>query len=168
LSDADAGTDEYDPTAPEARRFPRVIPNEEIAAIPRWDLNTGIGTTVFLSRERDDARYFRQGIYWMDADHAGHEWNQTNYDESQHCIEGLLRLRVRDAGGREVVLEAGPGENVYLPAGYTYTLEPSGVSTKVLWTSGPSPRPGLVLAKGEGVAGAKEYRKALIASRGDV
>ncbi len=113
MSDADQ---HYDPTAPEARRYPRVIPDDEIAALPRWDLDGGVATTVFLSRERDDARYFRQGLYWLDADLAGYEWTQNNYDEALYCIEGLLRLRVRDSAGREVLLEAAPGENVYLPA----------------------------------------------------
>jgi hypothetical protein len=45
-----------------------------------------------------------------------------------------------------VVLEATQGEHIYLPAGYAYTLEATGVEAAFFWTSGPSPRAGLVEA----------------------
>lgn len=138
---------DYDPSAPNARRYPRVIDEHEISTMPQLEFNTGIGTAIFLSRERDDARYFRQGYCWMEPDHAGYHWDQTNFDETHYCLEGMIRLRVHDARGREVVLEAGVGEHIYLPAGYAYTLEATGVKSTFFWTSGPSPRPGLVEAK---------------------
>lgn len=47
------------------------------------------------------------------------------------------------AGGPARVLNA-PGEHIYLPASYDYTLEASGVKTVFFWSSGPSPRAGLV------------------------
>jgi hypothetical protein len=46
----------YDPAAPNARCYPRVIARAEIDAMPRLNLDTGIDTAIFLSRERDDAR----------------------------------------------------------------------------------------------------------------
>jgi ethanolamine utilization protein EutQ (cupin superfamily) len=138
---------EYDPTAPNARRYPRVITEQEISSMPRLEFNTGIDTAIFLSRERDDARYFRQGYCWMEPDHGPYHWDQTNFDETHYCLEGRIRLRVRDAADREIVLEAGPGEHIYLPGGYAYTLEATGVRSAFFWTSGPSPRPGLVEAK---------------------
>ena len=138
---------DYDPSAPNARRYPRVIDMKEITALPRLEFNTGIDTAIFLSRERDDARYFRQGVCWMEPDHGPYNWDQTNFDETHYCLEGQIRLRVHDAAGREVVLEASQGEHIYLPAGYKYTLEATGVRSSFFWTSGPSPRPGLVEAK---------------------
>ena len=39
----------YDPTTPNARRFPRVITPEEIDAMPRLSFNKGIDTAIFLS-----------------------------------------------------------------------------------------------------------------------
>lgn len=148
---------DYDPQAPNARRYPRVITEEEIDAIPRLEFNTGIDTSIFLSRERDDARYFRQGYCYMEPDHGPYSWDQTNFDETHYCLKGMIRLRVRDAAGREVTLEAGEGEHIYLPAGYSYTLEATGVQSTFFWTSGPSPRAGLVEAR--------DYRDELLALR---
>ena len=138
---------DYDPTAPNARRYPRVITMEEIETMPRLEFNTGINTAIFLSRERDDARYFRQGVCWMEPDHGPYHWDQTNFDETHYCLFGQIALRVKDGAGREVVLEAKQGEHIYLPGGYEYTVEATGVKSAFFWTSGPSPRPGLVEAK---------------------
>lgn len=138
---------EYDPSAPGARRYPRVISPEEIEAGPRLEFNTGIETSIFLSLERDDAKYFRQGVCWMEPDHLPYNWDQNNFDETHYCLEGMIRLRVEDAEGRTITLEAGQGEHIYLPAGFKYTLEATGVKSSFFWTSGPSPRPGLVEAK---------------------
>lgn len=135
---------DYDPAAPSARRFPRVITMEEIQELPRLPFNTGIGTAIFLSRERDDARYFRQGVCWQEPDHAPYNWDQTDFDETHYVLKGKIRLIVKDASGRKVTLEAGEGEHIYLPGGYDYTLVPTGVETAFFWTSGPSPRVGLV------------------------
>ena len=137
---------DYDPTAPNARRYPRVITPAEIDGMPRLQFNTGIDTNIFLSRERDDARYFRQGYCYMEPDHEPYQWDQKDFDETHYCLRGKIHLTVRDASGREVVLEAAEGEHIYLPAGYLYTLTASGVDTAFFWTSGPSPRAGLVEA----------------------
>lgn len=139
------------------RRYPRVITEAEIGSLPRLEFNTGIDTAIFISQERDDARYFRQGIADAQPDHAPVHWTQSNFDETQFCLSGRLRLRVEDTSGKSVVLEAGPGEHIYLPAGYTYTLEASGVQTRFFWVSGPSHGPGIVEAP--------EYSKALRTSR---
>ena len=135
--------DDYDPSAPNARRYPRVITVSEIEELPRLKFNTGIHTAIFLSRERDDARYFRQGYCFQETDHLPYHWDQANFDETHYVLKGKVRLIVKDADGREVTLEAGPGEHIYLPGGYDYTLVPTGVETTFFWTSGPSPRVGL-------------------------
>lgn len=136
-----------DPAGPNARRFPRVITPDEIDKMPRLEFNTGIDTSIFLSRERDDARYFRQGYCYQEPDHLPYHWEQKDFDETHYVLKGKIVLTVRDAAGREITLEAGEGEHIYLPAGYAYTLTCSGVQTVFFWTSGPSPRAGLVEAK---------------------
>ncbi len=135
---------EYDPTEPNARRYPRVITMDEIVEMPRLAFNTGITTAIFLSREADDARYFRQGICWQEPDHLPYNWKQADFDETHYVLKGKIHLVVKDAAGREVVLEAAQGEHIYLPGGYEYTLEATGVESVFFWSSGPSPRNGLV------------------------
>ena len=134
---------EYDPTAPNARRYPRVINRSEIDELPRLEFNTGIETAIFLTRERDDARYFRQGYCYQEPDHLPYYWHQVDFDETHFVLKGKIHLLVKDVSGREVNLEAGEGEHIYLPAGYEYTLLATGVETEFFWTSGPSPRVGL-------------------------
>lgn len=114
--------------------------------MPRLYFAKGISTSIFVSQEREDARWFRHGIAYAEADHDPVNWYQASFDETQMCLTGIIRLRVEDANGREVVLEAKPGEHVYLPGGYTYTLEANGAEYSFLWTSGPSARPGIVEA----------------------
>lgn len=140
------------------QRFPKVMAPGEIEAMPRLEFNTGIDTSIFISQEREDARYFRQGICYAKADHEPVHWTQSNFDEAQYCLTGMIRLRVEDAAGKKIVLEARPGDNIYLPGGFTYTLEASGVDYSFLWTSGPSSRPGIVEAP--------SYSKQLSALRG--
>ncbi len=135
---------DYDPQAEGARRYPRVIAPDEINALPRLQFAEGISTSIFLSQERDDARYFRHGYCYQEPDHADYHWDQTNFDETHYCLEGKIRLQVEDAAGRIVFLEARPGEHIYLPGGYKYTLKATGKKTTFFWTSGPSPRYGLV------------------------
>ncbi|HCU91123.1 MAG TPA: hypothetical protein DGR97_14320 [Gammaproteobacteria bacterium] len=130
------------------QRYPKVMSANDIETMPRLEFNTGIDTGIFISQEREDARYFRQGVCYAKADHEPVHWTQSNFDEAQYCISGMIRLRVEDAAGKVVVLEARPGDNIYLPAGYTYTLEATGVEYTFLWTSGPSNRPGIVEAPG--------------------
>lgn len=134
---------DIDPYETSDRRYPRVITMSEIKSLPVLPFQPGIGTAIFLSQERDDARYFRQGICWQTVDHVPYQWQQKDFDETHYCLKGKIRLVVKDAEGRKVVLEAAQGEHIYLPAGYEYTLEPTGVETAFFWTSGPSPRYGL-------------------------
>ena len=137
---------DYDPAAEGARRYPRVITADEINAMPRLPFAKGIGTSIFLSQERDDARHFRQGYCYQEPDHDDYHWDQTNFDETHYVLEGKIRLKVEDADGRVVYLEAGPGEHIYVPGGFKYTLEATGQKTTFFWSSGPSPRYGLVEA----------------------
>jgi hypothetical protein len=146
----------YDPMAANARRFPRVIRLDEIERLPRLEFAPGVEMALSLSRERDDALFFRQGYCWLEADHAGYEWDQTNFDEAEYCLEGLIRVHVWDASDREIVLEAEPGEHIYLPGGYRYKLVPTGVRTTFFFSSGPSPRRGM---------SDRDYSRQLVAAR---
>jgi mannose-6-phosphate isomerase-like protein (cupin superfamily) len=138
---------DYDPAAANARRYPRVITESDIDEVPFLEFNNGIGTRIFLSRERDDARYFRQGYCYGEPGHGDYHWDQANFDETHFVLKGRIRLKVEDATGRTVTYEASEGEHIYLPGGFKYTLEDTGVDWAFFWTSGPSPRPGLVEAK---------------------
>ena len=148
---------DYDPAAPNARRYPRVIVPDEIDKMPRLQFNTGIETNIFLSRERDDARYFRHGYCYGEPDHLPYRWDQKDFDETHFVLKGKIHLVVEDAAGRSIVLEAVEGEHIYLPAGYEYTLEATGVAYTFFWTSGPSPK--------VGVADAADYSRELRALR---
>lgn len=135
---------EYDPNAPNARRYPRVITDDDIAEMPRLKFNTGITTAIFLSREADDARYFRQGICYCEPGHKPYSWDQLDFDETHYVLWGKIHLRIRDSNKREIVYEAKEREHIYLPGGYYYTLETTGIDSAFFWSSGPSPRNGLV------------------------
>lgn len=148
---------DYDPTAPNARRYPLVITPDEIDKLPRLQFNTGIETNIFVSRERDDARYFRHGYCYGEPDHLPYEWEQRDFDESHYVLKGRIHLNISDAAGRQVVYEAAEGEHLFLPAGYTYRLEATGAAYTFFWTSGPSPK--------VGVADAPEYSRELKALR---
>ena len=87
---------------------------------------------------------FARAIATWSAITQPYNWVQSDFDETHYCLEGKIHLVVRDASGRKVILEAKQGEHIYLPAGYDYTLEASGVKTVFFWSSGPSPRAGLV------------------------
>src|SRR3954454_19964511 len=134
---------DYDPAAPNARRYPRVIVPDEIDTMPRLTFNTGITSNIFLSRERDDARYFRHGYCYGEPDHLPYHWDQKDSDETHYVLEGKIHLVVEDVSGRTIVLEAARGEPLSLPAGYRYTLEATGVASRFFWTSGPSPTVGV-------------------------
>ncbi len=134
---------QYDPDAPMAQRYPRVTTPEQMDAAPRLKFNDGIYTNIFISAEGEDARYFRHGICYAEAGHKTYRWEQWGFDESHFVLEGKVRLRVEDADGRVIYLEATAGEHIFLPAGYIYELEDTG-GMKFYWTSGPSNRNGLV------------------------
>ncbi|RHW29137.1 hypothetical protein D0Z08_00345 [Nocardioides immobilis] len=155
----DDGSGGYDASAPNARRYPRVIDQAEIDSLPLLTYSPGIESVVFLTRERDDARYFRHGYCWIEVDATPYEWFPANFDETQYCLEGVIRVDAVDSVGAEVTLEAGPGEHLFLPAGYHYRWVPTEIRTMLFWTSGPSPRKGM---------SARDYGAQLVAARGGV
>jgi len=77
-----------------------------------------------------------EGICCLRADHAPIRWLQPDFEQIRLCLSGKLRLLVEDSHSEQTIIEALPGEGVYLPAGYAYTVEPTGVDTVFFWTFG--------------------------------
>jgi hypothetical protein len=149
-------------------RFPRVINRDEIDSLPRLRFSEGCESSVFLSRERDDARYFYHGLCYHGADMEDFEYEQASWDESYYCLKGRLRVIARDADGNETVLEAGVGEHIYMPAGYTYTLTASGEESLNFWTLGPALKAGIAALRDIDLPDAPEFAKKLRATRGSI
>lgn len=149
-------------------RYPRIIKREEIEPIPRMMFAPGCGTSVFISPEREDARYFMQGLCFHDAEHEEYAWVQDAWDEAYYCIKGIVRVGVEDSAGNETTLDIKEGEHAYLPAGFTYILKPSGVDSINFWTVGAIPSPGIKAFTEIGVKNAGEIAKKLVELREEV
>jgi hypothetical protein len=138
---------------------------DELAAMPRLEFSKGCESAVFVSRERDDARWFYLGLCYHAADMEDFEWEQVSWDEAFYCVKGRLRLHVRDDEGNEAELIVEEGEHIYVPAGYWYTLKATGIDSLNYWVMSPSPKTGLAPMHQTGIAGAPEYAKTLRALR---
>jgi hypothetical protein len=147
------------------RRYPRVITPKEIESLPLLTFARGLSTIYYLSRERDDARYYYEGVTYCDADMESFEWEQSSWDESFHCTKGTIQVGVRDGADAEMTLRINEGEHAYLPAGYWYTLQASGVDSVFFWTMGPAFKTGLAPLKEINVPDAPAYSEALRAAR---
>jgi glyoxylate utilization-related uncharacterized protein len=147
------------------KRYPRVITFDEIEGMPRLPFAKGCESGVFISRERDDARYFYQGLCFHDADMEEYRWDQSNWDETYYCIKGTIRVLVEDHVGNSKLFDINETEHFYLPAGYTYTLKASGVESINFWTLGPAFKAGLKPLRGIGIPEAPAYAKQLKAMR---
>ncbi|MEZ5121358.1 MAG: hypothetical protein R2736_07260 [Solirubrobacterales bacterium] len=143
------------------RRYPGVITFAEIEAMPRLPFSEGCASGIFISRERDDARYFYQGMCFHGADMGEFRWDQSNWDESYYCIKGVLRVLVEDHVGNSKLFDVQETEHFYLPAGYTYTLKPSGIDSINFWTLGPAFKQGLRPLKEIDLPDAPAYAKVL-------
>jgi hypothetical protein len=150
-----------------ARRYPRIITFDEIKGMPRLPFSKGCASGVFISRERDDARYFYQGICFHDADMEDYRWEQSSWDETYYCMKGVLRVLVEDSEGNEKLFDIKESEHFYLPAGFTYTLKASGVESMNFWTLGPAFKVGLRPLREIDIPEAPEYAKSLRAMRGE-
>jgi hypothetical protein len=141
--------------------LPRVIQRAAIDEMPRLEFRRGCTGAIFISRERDDARFFYQGLGYYAADMDDFEWEQAGWDETQWCLLGRVRVKVTDGFGGELLLEAAEGECIYLPVGFTYTIQATGVASVALWTAGPSLKAGLKVFKDVGVGNAPAYAETL-------
>lgn len=144
-----------------ARRYPRIITFDEIESMPRLPFSKGCASGVFISRERDDAKFFYQGICFHEPDMEDYRWEQSSWDETYYCMKGVIRVLVEDQEGNEKLFDIKETEHFYLPAGYTYTLKASGVESMNFWTLGPAFRVGLKPLTEIDIPEAPEYAKAL-------
>jgi hypothetical protein len=118
-------------------RIPRVMVHEEIAAMPRLRFSKGCESGIFISRERDESRFYSQGLCFHDADMDDLTWEGVSWDEAFYCMKGRLRVVVTDAEGNEADFIIEEGDHFWGPAGYKYSLKATGVESINFWTSAP-------------------------------
>jgi len=123
-------------------RFPRLFRFDEIVAMPRIAFSNGVAAGTFISRERDGARYYSQGISFHAPDAEDVVWQATSWDEAFYCLDGRIRIVVTDAAGTDVEFTLEPGEYFWAPAGYKYSVKSTGVEARVLLTTSPQFRSG--------------------------
>lgn len=143
------------------KRWPRVMTFDDITALPKFNFARGLYSHVLISREKDDARYFMQGLQFHAPDHEEFEWEQDAWDEGYRTVKGVMRCIARDGDGKEIALEAAEGEHMYLPAGYWYRLEPTGVESIAFWTVAPCLKQGIKPLVELNLPEAPEYAKKL-------
>lgn len=118
-------------------RYPRHMKHEDIATMPRLRFVPGMESGIFVSRERDESRFYSQGLCFHDADMDPLVWDEVSWDEAFYCMKGQLIVAVKDHEGNEAEFVVDEGDHFWAPAGYTYTLKPSGVDSINFWTMAP-------------------------------
>lgn len=119
------------------QRFPRHIKHDEIAAMPRLQFVPGMESGIFISRERDESRFYSQGLCFHDANMDDLVWEEVSWDEAFYCMKGQLVVLVKDLEGNEAEYIVDEGDHFWAPAGYTYTLRASGIDSINFWTMAP-------------------------------
>ncbi|WP_241769686.1 hypothetical protein [Rhodococcus opacus] len=119
------------------QRFPKVINFKDIESMPRLPFSKGCASGVFISREREDSRYYTQGYCFHDSDMEDFVWDETAWDEAFYCVKGQLRLHAVDADGAEADYVVDEGDHFWAPAGFKYTFRASGVDSINFWTMAP-------------------------------
>ncbi len=125
-----------------SHRVPKTIPFKEIEAMPRLQFTGGMRSGVFISKEREDSRYFSQGLCFHDADMEDLVWDEIGWDESFLCLKGKLLVFAKDVDGNVSEFEIEEGDHFWAPAGYEYTMRATGVDSINFWTMGPVQRTG--------------------------
>ncbi|MGB1885135.1 MAG: hypothetical protein ACPHUF_14620 [Gammaproteobacteria bacterium] len=118
-------------------RAPRHMTHDEIAAMPRLKFTNGCESGIFISRERDESRFYSQGLCFHDADMDPLEWQEVSWDEAFYCMKGKLVVAVSDSDGNELEYIVEEGDHFWAPAGYKYILKASGVDSINFWTMAP-------------------------------
>ena len=119
------------------QRYPKVIERAEIEKLPRLPFSKGCESGIFISREREDSRYYTQGYCFHDADMEDFVWDETAWDEVFFCLKGKLILHVVDIDGKEDKFDVDEGNHFWAPAGFKYTFKASGVESINFWTMAP-------------------------------
>lgn len=118
-------------------RLPRLIRHTEIAAMPRLRFTKGCESGIFISRERDESRFYSQGLCFHAADMDDLTWDEVSWDEAFYCMKGQLRVVVTDHAGHQAEYVVDEGDHFWAPAGFKYTLKASGVDSINFWTTAP-------------------------------
>ena len=105
--------------------------------MPQIAFSEGAESAIFISRERDGARYFSQGVTTLRANAKDIVWQETSWDEAFYCLEGEFRILVTDVHGVELAFTVHAGEFFWAPAGYQYAVKSMGVEAKVHLTTAP-------------------------------
>lgn len=118
-------------------RVPRMIRHSEIAAMPRLRFTRGCESGIFISREREESRFYSQGLCFHDADMDDFTWDEVSWDEAFYCMKGQLKVVAVDVEGNEAEFVVNEGDHFWAPAGYKYTLKATGVDSINFWTMAP-------------------------------
>ena len=118
-------------------RFPRHLTHGEIAAMPRLRFVKGMESGIFVSREREESRFYSQGLCFHDANMEDLVWDEVSWDEAFYCMKGQLVIIVKDTERNSAKFTIEEGDHFWAPAGYEYTLRASGVDSINFWTMAP-------------------------------
>lgn len=118
-------------------RVPKTIRHADIVAMPRLRFGKGCESGIFISREREESRFYSQGLCFHDADMDDFTWDEVSWDEAFYCMKGQLRVHAVDVEGNESEFVVDEGDHFWAPAGYKYTLKASGVDSINFWTVAP-------------------------------
>lgn len=122
---------------------PRVITHQETHRRPPWHMTKGMTSYIRISTEIEGSRNAIQGWCEHEPDFEVMIWEQPNWDELFFCHKGSLKVIARERSGKEKELVAKEGETIFLPAGFRYTLLPTGEPSVNYWTATPVPRTGI-------------------------
>lgn len=122
---------------------PTVITHEETHRRPVWEFSTGMNTYMRICTEIEGSRNAIQGWCEHEPDFEPMIWDQANWDELFFCVKGSLKVIAKDKDGKTKELIAKEAESMFLPAGFNYTLLPTGEPAVNLWTATPPPPRGI-------------------------
>lgn len=128
---------------PTPKPKPKVITHEETHRRPVWEMSKGMNTYMRITTEIEGAQNAIQGWCEHEPDAEPMVWDQANWDELFFCVKGRLKVIAEDKDGKKKELIAKEGESMFLPAGFTYTLMPTGEPSVNLWTATPPPPKGI-------------------------
>jgi len=144
-----------------AKPKPKVITLEETHRRPLWEFSKGMNTYMRVSTEMDGARNVIQGWCEHAPDLEPMIWDQANWDEIFFCAKGSLKVLAEDRDGNKMELVAKEHETMFLPAGFKYTLLPTGEPAVNVWTAAPVPGNGIRSFKDLGFPGVVEVSNKL-------
>ena len=120
------------------RQHPALLTQTELDRFPCHDLTDGLKVSITTTHDYPGLRPCRQGYCYGSATHSPFRFHANNFDETHHILTGTIQIETQDPVGRTRTLKATAGQHLTLPAGYTYTVQPTGTPYTTLWTSTPA------------------------------